>query len=151
MADPRSTSTNRLGTDPKRQLTFKADGADIVYSATTPFGSAVAGRAVTQTGQADGVVRLAGAGDVVSGKLLHVEHDGYCAIQTSGVFDLPKGDGATVVGTAVVGDVRGAVRGYIRSVAASGAAYAEAAADETQNGRGRVINDADADAVEIEF
>lgn len=140
MADPRSTTTHRLGTDPQRNLTFKIDGTDIVYSATAPWGSTVVGRAVLIS--ANGVVRLAGAGTAVHGKLMQVEPDGYCTVRTEGVVDLPKGDGALTAGSTIVGDVRTAARGYIRSVAA--ATLAEVAvADHV------VIDATNADAAEV--
>jgi len=142
MADPRSTSTHRLGTNPKRILTYKIDGADITYDATQPYGSAVAGRAVMLSG--NGIVRLTGSGTSVLGKLLHVEKDGYCAVQTEGVVDLPKGDGAIAADAQIVGDVRTAARGYVRSVAPATLAEVAVAGH-------KVINAADAEAVEIEL
>ena len=117
MADPRSTTTNRVGTEPRRPLTFKADGSDIVYSATAAGGSAVVGRAVLISG--NGVVRLTGAGSAVHGKLLQVEPDGYCTVECGSVVTLPKGDGAITAGDRVCGDLQGANRGYVRSAVAA--------------------------------
>jgi hypothetical protein len=116
MADPRKASTSRVGTEPKRQLTFKADGTDIVYDATQPNGSAVVGRAVMISG--NGIVRLTADASPVDGKLLAVEPDGYCAVQTAGVVELPS-SGTVTVGTKVVGALSGGTRGYIRSQAAA--------------------------------
>ena len=142
MADPRSATTNRLGTEPKRSLTFKIDGTDITYDATVAGGSAVIGRAVMVSG--NGIVRLAGAGTSVKGKLILVEPDGYCHVQTEGVVDLPKGDAAITVGSKIVGDVRTAARGYIRSVAAATLAEVAVAAHA-------VLDVSNSDAIEVEL
>lgn len=148
MADPRVASTNRVGSEPQNVQTFKADGSDITFDATQPGGSAVVGRAVMLT-TGIGVVRLTGAGSPVLGKLLHVENDGYCAVQIGGVVTLPKGDGTIAVGDKIVGDVVTAARGYIRGAAAPGAAYAEAAADESAVSRHIVLDVTTATAIEV--
>jgi len=135
MADPRKKS-NRLGIAP-RVATYQIDGADIVYDATQANGSAVAGRAVRESG--NGVVRLTGAAETVLGKLLQVEPDGFCSVQTGGYMDLPKGDGTLTVGAKLVGDVRTAARGYVRGVAV--ATLAEVA---VANGRAEDVSVADA-------
>lgn len=140
MADPRSTTTNRVGTEPRRPLTFKADGSDIVYSATVAGGSAVVGRAVMISGA--GIVRLTGAGSAVLGKLLQVEPDGYCTVECGSVVTLPKGDGAIANGDQICGDVATAARGYVRGVASATAA-------ELAVGRHTVLDATTATAVEI--
>lgn len=119
MADPRKASTNRVGTNPKRILTYKIDGSDITFESTVAKGSSKAGLAVTLSGA--GIVRLVGDAGSVLGKLLHVEPDGYCAVQQGGTVELPAGDGATLTpGFQIVGDLGGVSttdRGYIRNVA----------------------------------
>src|SRR3954463_5266974 len=125
MADPRSTTIDRIGTNPNRPLTFKIDGTDIVYSAPVANASAGVGRAVMLSG--NGVVRLTGAGSRVLGKLMNVEPDGACLVMTAGVVDLPKGDNAIAVNDKIVGDTLSAARGYVRSsVAATLADVAQA-------------------------
>lgn len=140
MADIRLTTIDRLGTEPKRTLTFQIDNSDITFDATLPGGSSVVGRAVMLS--ANNVVRLAGAASPVLGKLIQVHADGACAVQTMGTVDLPKGDGACTAGSKVVGDVRTAARGYVRSVAA--ATLAEVAVANHH-----VIDASDAEAVEL--
>ena len=147
MADPRTATTHRVGTEPRRPLTFKIDNADITYSATAAGGSAVVGRAVMLS--AAGTVRLTGAGTPVLGKLIQVEPDNFCTVECGSVVTLPKGDNAIAVGDKVVGDTLAAARGYVRGVAAAGAAYAEAAADDTQAGRHTVLDASVATAVEV--
>jgi hypothetical protein len=131
--------------------TYKADGADIVYSETAANGSLVVGRAVMISTHR--TVRLAGDGDRVRGKLVKVESDGMVSVQDDGFADLPAGDGAAVTpGRKIVGALGPAgARGYIREVAASGAAYAEAAADDNNNGRGEIIDSADTTKVIVDL
>lgn len=133
MPDPRNT-THRIGTEYQRRLTFRADNSDITYDPTLAGGSAVVGRAVTISG--NGIVRLAGAGDPVLGKLALVEaaQSGapWCTVVVGGTIDLPKGDGAIAAGNRVIGEVlTGATpttRGHIRGVVAATAADVAAGA-----------------------
>lgn len=147
MADPRAATTNRIGAERNTYHTYKADGADIVYSASAAHGSAVVGRAVMLSGA--GIVRLAGAGDLVLGKLIQVEPDGYCLVQVGGVTDLPAGDNGAAVNNQIVGDTLSAARGYIRSVATPGGAYAQAAATDAARGRHVVLDAAVSTAIEV--
>jgi hypothetical protein len=147
VADIRVTTTHRKGTNPQRMLTFKADGADITFSAASPNGSAVVGRAVMLS--AAGTVRLTGAGSAVLGQLVKVEWDNMCTVMTEGVTELPKGDNAIAVGDQIVGDTLSAVRGYIRGAAAPGAAYAEAAADDSSVAAHKVLDATTATAIEV--
>lgn len=121
---------------------YKADGVDIVYDPLQPGGSAAVGKAVMVSGHK--TVRLTGDGARVKGKLLKVEQDGVCNIQDEGYGDLPAGDGAAVTpGRPFVGALgAGAARGFIREVPAAGGAYAQAVANDTQNGRGEIIDSA---------
>lgn len=150
MADPRKATTNRIGTAPKKVLTYAKDGSgDIVFDNTLAGGTAVAGRAVMLSG--NGTIRLTGAGSRVLGKLLQDEGDGYCSVLVAGVDTLPKGDGAIAAGDKIVGDLTGAARGYIRGAAQPGAAYAEAAADDSANGAHEVIDATTAASIEVDL
>jgi hypothetical protein len=128
MADPRKASTNRIGTNPVRPLTYKIDGVDIVYDAAQPNGSAAVGRAVMLSG--NGIVRLVADASKVEGKLIHVEPDGYCKVECGGVVELPAGNAATVTaGSRIVGALGPAsARGYIRNANSAVAAETLAAA-----------------------
>lgn len=147
MADPRVAQNERRGAEYQRRLTYAADGSDIVYSATAPYGSAVVGRAVMLSG--NGVVRLTGPGTHVLGKLVLVEWDGKCTVLVGGPTDLPKGDGTIAVGDKVVGDTLSSARGYIRGAAGPASTYAEAAADDSAVGRHIVEDVAVATAIHV--
>jgi hypothetical protein len=96
--------------------TFTYDNVQITYDAVYSGGSAVVGRAVTITAAA-GVISLAADAEFVLGKLVKVEPDGKCTVQTKGVMELPAGTGATLtLGKAIVGDLLVAAEGYIREV-----------------------------------
>lgn len=125
-------------------ITKKIDNATIVFDATKANGSAAVGKAVTPvTGTAD-TVALAADGNHVSGKLLTVEADGFCAIQDTGFVSLPAGNGAAVTpGQPIVGAVGpggAGDRGYIRNAAAPGATYVQAEAAEARAARGEIHN-----------
>jgi hypothetical protein len=140
MADPRLV-TNRIGAEPKRPHTFKADGSgDIVYDSTQIGGSAVVGRAVMLSG--NGVIRLTADATRVLGKLVKVEPDGFCHVEVDGAVDLPS-NGTTTANTAIVGALGpSSVRGYIRSAVA-------ATASDVAVQRGLVIDATTASAVEV--
>lgn len=138
MADPRATNTNRVGVLPAA-LTFKIDGVDIVYDGTKAGGSVAVGLAVMES--ANGVVRLTADGARVVGKLLKVNDDGYCAVQTEGVVQLPS-SGTITANTEIVGALNAAARGYIRSVVAATLA-------DVANGKHLVIDTTDAANVEV--
>lgn len=142
MADPRD-ATSRVGTNPSIK-TFAIDGVTIVYSATAARGSAVVDRAVSLS--AAGTVQLTDDADEVIGKLLHVEPDGFCAVQVGGVMTLPGGDAATLtLGTKIVGDLgAAAARGHIRSAASAVAA-------ELLVARGQILDAADTANVEVDL
>jgi len=141
MADPRVATTNRLGTRLSVK-TYKADASgDIVYDATQPNGTAVAGRAVMLTG--NGLIRLTADASPVLGKLLNMEYDGYCSVAVGGVVDLPS-SGTTTVGTKIVGALLTAARGYVRSAVA--ATLADVAASS-----GLVLDVANTAAVEVDL
>lgn len=140
MADPRSTTTNRIGVKPDAR-TFKIDGVDIVFDATQPLGSAVCGRAVMQN--ANGSVRLTADGSRVLGKLMKVSDDGYCSVLVGGVTTLPS-SGTIAFGNQVVGALLTAARGYIRGVVP--ATLADVAA-----GGHQVLDASDTANVEVEL
>lgn len=127
--------------------TFKIDNS-IVFDSTKEGNSEQVGLAVTIVD--DKTVGLVGDGEPVLGKLLVVEGDDCATVQIGGGATLPGGTGATLTpGSKIVGDLLVAAKGYIRSIAASGAAYAEAAADETQNGAHKILDATDSDAVQV--
>jgi len=113
MADPRATTTV-VGIGYEAE-TYPHDNT-IVYSATTAGGSAQVGLAVTI--EASNAVSLVGDGENVLGKLIKVESDGLCVVQTGGHMTLPGGDGATLTaGLKIVGDLGAAnAEGYIQAV-----------------------------------
>lgn len=133
MADPRKANTNRIGANPVRVLTYQVDGSDIVFEPTVAKGSSKAGLAVMLSG--DGIVRLTADASPVLGKLLHVEPDGFCAVQTEGVVELPGGASATLTANTKIVGALGAssARGYIRSVAAATLADVAAGAHRIEN------------------
>lgn len=103
--------------------TFTYDNSSITYDASEEGGSAQVGLAVTISANA-GVIALVGDGEFVLGKLLKVESDGKCSVQTKGVMELPGGNGASLtIGKAIVGDQNATpADGYIREVATATAA-----------------------------
>jgi hypothetical protein len=141
MANPRKTPSrlgNHIETD-----TFIADGVTITYDRTLPGGTtaAILNKAVSLS--ADGTVQLAADAEAVVGKLLLVEADLRCTVQTGGVCTLPSGAGATITrGAKIVGDLDGAARGFIRAAAAGVAA-------ELLVARGQIWSNADTAAVEV--
>lgn len=113
MADPRAVaSLEGIGYE---ALTFAHDNT-IVYDKTKSNGSLQVDLAVTL--ETDGVVSLVGDGELVLGKLVKVESDGFCVVQTGGIMDLPGGDAATLTaGLKIVGDLGpAAAEGYIQAV-----------------------------------
>lgn len=110
MTNPRNTiKFNGIGYSAQ---TFYTDET-ITYDREAENGSAQAGLAVTLSD--DATVGLAGAGDLVLGKLLKVESDGKATVQTGGYVALPAGEGATIAaGDQVVGAAGpGGVLGYV--------------------------------------
>jgi hypothetical protein len=101
--------------------TFIADGVEITYDATLAGGSSKVGLAVTLS--ADRTVSTAADGEFVLGKLIKVEKDLRCTVQTGGFMTLPGGTSATLTrGKAIVGDLLVAAEGYVREVATATAA-----------------------------
>lgn len=113
MADPRlDTKFEGIGAE---YVTFKIDNSSITYSATATNGSSVVGRAVTMASAE--TVSLAADGEAIVGKLISVESDNYCTVQTGGFMTLPGGTSASLtVGKQIVGDLLVAAEGYIREV-----------------------------------
>lgn len=99
-----------------------ADASTINYSATTVGGSTAIGLAVTLSG--NDTIALCADGDPILGKLLKVEVDGLCTVQTGGFTTLPGGSSATLTrGSAIVGALGASnAKGYIRSAASGTAA-----------------------------
>lgn len=113
-------------------MTFIADGSTITYDATLPGGSAAVGLAVTLS--ADRTISTVADAEMVLGKLLKVEKDLRCTVQTGGGMTLPGGTSAGLTrGKKIVGDLLVAAEGYVREVAASDAELAVA--------RGFIIDD----------
>jgi hypothetical protein len=113
MADPRAAvSFEGIGYEAE---TFPHDDT-IVYSATEANGSAQVGLAVTL--ESNKTVSLVGDGELVLGKLIKVESDGLCVVQTGGTMTLPGGSGATLTaGLKIVGDLGpDSAEGYIQAV-----------------------------------
>lgn len=131
MTTARDTSSN-LGIAPVVE-TFAIDNSTITYSVTETNGSAQVGLAVTFSD--NDTVQLVGDGEAVVGKLLKVEADGFCSVQTGGVVTLPGGDSATLtLGTKIVGDLGAAsAEGYIRTVATGTATELGVARGQIQN------------------
>lgn len=141
MADPRLTPSN-IGVDPEYR-TYLIDASTITYSATTANGSAQVGLAVTFS--AADTVALAVDGNAVVGKLLQVEPNSICRVQTDGVVTLPAGTGASLTrGKKIVGALLVAAGGYIREVATATAA-------ELGVARGIITNAADTAAVVVDL
>lgn len=135
MADPRATQAWQ-GQHAKF-LSFFYDNSTITYSATVANGSSQVGLAVTFTSAGDGTIKLTEDAEFVLGKLIRVDHDGFCTVQVGGTMKLPAGDGASITeGKAIVGDLGAAsAKGYIREVATGTAA-------ELGVARGFIIEDA---------
>lgn len=112
MADPRAAVNHIWGYEAD---TYPHDNT-IVYSATVDGGSAQVGLAVTI--ESNNLVSLVGDGEYVLGKLVKVESDGLCVVQTGGQMELPGGDSATLTaGLKIVGDLgAAAAEGYIQAV-----------------------------------
>lgn len=101
--------------------TFKIDNSTITYDATKANGSAQVGLAVTLS--AAETAALVGDGEGVLGKLINVEADNFCTVQTGGYMTLPAGTGASLtLMKKIVGDLLVAAKGYIREVATGTAA-----------------------------
>jgi hypothetical protein len=118
MADPRKDADYE-GIGYKGE-TFKYDNT-IVFDKTKMGNSAQVGLTVTTTGNKQ--VGLIEDAQRVAGKLILVEGDGFCTVQTEGGCELPAGDAATVTaGSKIVGALGAAgAKGYIRNAAATAA------------------------------
>lgn len=120
MADPRNTvAFDGIGYEAQ---TFIADGSTITYSATATNGSSKVGLAVAFSTHK--TIETAGDGEEVLGKLISVESDGKCVVQTGGYMTLPGGNGASLTpGKKIVGALNASsAEGYIREVATGTAA-----------------------------
>lgn len=102
--------------------TFVIDNSTITFSATAANGSASVGLAVTLS--ANKTVALTADGDAVIGRLVSVESDNKCTVQTGKYVKFPGGLSATLTrGTAIVGATgASSAKGYIRSAASATAA-----------------------------
>lgn len=143
MAIPRNTVDHR-DVNPKRQLTFPADGVTIIYSKAAAKGHAGAGWAAVGL-SSDNTVELVDDGDQVFGELLLVEPDGMCTVRTEGVSYFKGGTEATfTLSRGVIGALRSSARGYVKGVTV-------ATQNEEDIEFGRVSNDTDADAIEVHY
>lgn len=104
-------------------VTYVIDNSTLVYDATKAGGCQYVGRAV-KLGASDDTVALVGDGEKVEGKLLLVEADGRCNVQTEGFTTLPGGNGATLtIGSSFVGALdAGSVGGCIKAGTTAGVA-----------------------------
>lgn len=137
LTDPRNLVNN--AESGARRKTYKIDNSTIVYDSTKAGGAATTmiGKAVTFS--AANTVALCADGDAVVGKLIEVESDNKCAVQTNGNMTLPGGTAATLTrGKKIVGALLVAAKGYVREVATATAAelgvargYIEDATDTT--------------------
>lgn len=143
MADPRAANSFEIGPKPGETATFVHDNT-IVYDATKTGGSTQVGLAVSV--ESDNVVTLVGDGENVLGKLLSVDSDGFCVVQTDGWMTLPGGSGATLTaGEKIVGDLgAAAAEGYVRAVATGTAA-------ELGHARGMIVDASTTTAVIVKL
>jgi hypothetical protein len=121
VANPRKTPSrlgNHILTD-----TFIADGVTITFDRTLPGGATAAMLNKAVSLSADGTVQLTSDAEAVVGKLLLVEADLRCTVQTGGVCTLPGGLSATLTrGNKIIGATGTAgAKGFIRIPAASSA------------------------------
>jgi len=102
--------------------TFQIDNSTITYDVDQAGGAAAVGSAVNLS--AAETVQLAGDGGAVLGKLIKVEEDDTCTVQTRGFMQLPGGTGASLtLGKSIVGAASATpTDGYIREVATATAA-----------------------------
>jgi hypothetical protein len=140
MSDPR-LDADIIGKN-ATYLSAYYDNSGITYSATSNGGSTKVGLAVTLS--SDGTISTAADGELVLGKLIKVEPDGYCTVQVGGGMELAGGTGATLtVGYPIVGAVDGTgAEGYIRIAA-------HATTTETILARGRIWDNDDTTAVQV--
>lgn len=137
MSDPRK-ATNETRLDPKDRS--YAYDSTIVYDPTKAGGSVSVGLAVTLTGNK--IVGLAADGDVIRGKLMKVESDGFCAVQCGGTNDFAPGTGAAVtVGKKAVGALLIAAKGYVREIASDAEAAKSRATIEGSEDATHIILD----------
>lgn len=142
MANPRATlDFEGIGA---QYETYKIDNSTITYDVDETGGSAQVGLAVTMS--AANTVQLVGDGEAVIGKLISVDKDGFCSVQTGGYMTLPGGSGATLtLGKKIVGDLGAAsAEGYVREVATATAA-------ELGVARGFIVDASDTTAVVVKL
>jgi hypothetical protein len=142
MANPRATPA--YDDIDATYVTFIADNSTITYSATAVGGSAAVGKAVKLS--AARTVALTTDGSHVKGKLIKVEADLRCTVQTEGYMTLPGGNGASLtLGKKIVGAVDGSsAGGFIREVATGTAA-------ELGVAKGEIIDASTTTAVIVEL
>lgn len=143
--NPRKTP-GRLGNGARRD-TFIADNSTITFDRTLAGGAATTMLNKAVSLSADGTVQLASDGEAVIGKLILVEADLRCSVQTHGVCELPAGTGPATVtrGSQIVGALGAAsAKGYIRSAASGTAA-------ELILCRGRILANATTTAIEVDL
>lgn len=141
MANPRKTPSrlgNHIQTD-----TFIADGVTITFDRTLAGGAATTMLNKAVSLSADGTVQLASDAEAVIGKLLLVEADLRCTVQTGGITTFPGGNAAALTrGGKIIGALGAAsAKGYIRVAAASAA--------ELILARGQILTNGDTANVEV--
>jgi hypothetical protein len=147
MSDPRADL--RFDGVHAEYTTYKIDGTEITYSATAAGGSQQVGLAVALAG--DGIVDLCGDGEPVHGKLIAVEADGFCTVQTGGFCELPGGTSATLTrNTKIVGDLLVSAKGYIQTFAASSTVTAAEVTTAAVT-KGVIVNSSVATAVVVDL
>lgn len=148
MADPR----NQVLFDDihGEYVTMIADNSTILYDATKENGSAQVGLAVMMSGQS--TVALTSDNAAVAGRLIKVEKDLKCNVQTGGYAKLPAGASATVTaGKKFIGALgASSARGYIKQVAA-GTTPTAAELDGVAAGRGMIIDSTTTTEVVVRF
>lgn len=144
MADPRR-AVSIEGIAPVFK-TYKIDNSTIVYDATKVGGAAATMIDKAVTFSTDDTVALVADGDAIVGKLISVESDNYCTVQTHGGMTLPGGASATLtLGAAIVGALgASSAKGYIRSAASGTAA-------ELVKARGQITNNDTTTAVAVDL
>lgn len=141
VSNPRDV-INNVGAITREVLTFDHH-SDIVWSSTAGGHSAQSNLAVTMHTD-DNKVQLAGAGELVLGRLVQLEGgsgESVASIQVGGVMNLPAGDNDTgAIGKRVVGDTKSAAEGYVKRVA-DAATPTAAEVNLVLKGRGIVLAD----------
>ncbi len=133
----------------QERVTYKIDGATIIFDANADGGSAAVGRAVEIS--ADDTVALANDNGPVHGRLELVEADGMCVVTTDGYVTLPGGQAAVLTpGRPIIGALgAGGARGHIKQAPAASATPTQAEVNAAAVARGRIVRSGDATKVVV--